>query len=775
MKLRILLFVGLLAFTSWEMSYAQGSLDVKALIEQMTLEEKERVVVGSEMEIPWSEGGSTGVGQVGGEVPGAAGKSLTNKRLGLNTVVFADGPAGVRIDPIRPNESNKTFYATAFPVATMLASSFNLELMKEVGTAFGHEAKEYGVDILLAPALNIHRNPLGGRNFEYYSEDPYLSGKMASYFTQGVQEQGVGVSIKHYAANNQETNRARVDAVITERAMREIYLRGFEIAIKESDPWTVMTAYNKVNGAFASESEELLTTILREEWGFDGFVMTDWFAGTDIPGQLKAGNDLLMPGTPGHKGLIVQAVKDGKMSEEDLNKNVEAILNIYKQTLEFKGYESSGSPDLKASQAIAKKAATEGVILLKNEEGALPLASSAKLALFGVASYETIATGTGSGNVNKAYSISIAQGLENSKQAIHSELQEVYTQYIKKTREDMGPKAWSFGPDKILPEKIWTQEEIAAFVAQSEMGIFTLNRTSGEFYDRQQGYDFYLSQEEQDLIKNISAAYRAEGKKFVVILNIGGVIETQSWKEYADAILLMWQAGQEGGDAVADILTGKVSPSGKLPMTFPNYYMDHYSSRNFPGRELVDNPYPSPFDAVESEVIYEEGIYVGYRYFETFDVGVSYPFGYGLSYTQFEFSDLKAAMTDEGELTLKCKVRNTGSKAGKEVAQVYVSSPDGKLEKPAKELRAFAKTQSLKPGKSETLIFELNAKDLASFDSATSTWILEKGIYTISIGGGLHDLQLSDSVVLKSGLEVMKTSKSMAPKREIDVLTKRKD
>ncbi|WNH09078.1 glycoside hydrolase family 3 protein [Thalassobellus suaedae] len=380
--------------------HAQKS--TKELIQKLSLEEKERIVIGSEMEIPWSEGGDTGVGEVGGNVPGAAGKSLLNERLNLPVVVFADGPAGVRINPIRKDTPNKTYYATAFPVATMLASSFNTELMEEVGKAFGHEAKEYGVDVLLAPALNIHRNPLGGRNFEYYSEDPLVSGKMASAFTNGVQSLGVGVSIKHLAVNNQETNRSRINAIVSERALREIYLKGFEIAVKESHPWTVMSAYNKINGEYASESADLLKNILRDEWGFNGFVMTDWFAGEDIPKQIRSGNDLLMPGTPKHKGMIVEAVKNGELKKEDLDNCVEAILNIYQKTPSFLSYEPTGAPDLDRSKLIAEKAAKEGAILLKNEGATLPLSVSEPkdVALFGVGSYKTIAVGTGSGNVN---------------------------------------------------------------------------------------------------------------------------------------------------------------------------------------------------------------------------------------------------------------------------------------------------------------------------------------------------------------------------------------
>ncbi|MAE84525.1 MAG: glycosyl hydrolase [Flammeovirgaceae bacterium] len=746
------------------------NLNTDKLIKKLTIEEKERIVIGSEMEIPWSEGGATGVGEVGGDVPGAAGKSLKNDRLGLPIVILADGPAGVRINPLRPGQPNKTFYATAFPVATMLASSFNTELMDEVGQAFGHEAKEYGVDILLAPALNIHRNPLGGRNFEYYSEDPLLSGKMASAFTQGVQSYGVGVSIKHFAANNQETNRARVNALVTERALREIYLRGFEIAIKESKPWTVMSAYNKVNNEYASQSKELLITILRDEWGFDGFVMTDWFAGESIVKQLQARNDLIMPGIPAHKGMIQKAIENGEMTEEELNQNVRAILNIYQKTPAFLGYQPTGSPDLGNSKSIALRAAEKGMVLLKNNEQTLPLKSDAEVALFGLASYETIAGGTGSGNVNKAYSISIIEGLENEGVAVSKELEKVYRAYVQAEKDKRPPKTWSFGPDEILPEKVWTKEALDSIAGKSSIGIFTLNRTSGEFYDRKQGYDYYLSKEESDLIKRLSEAYHAQSKKFVVILNIGGVIETASWKDQTDAILLMWQAGQEGGNAVAKVLKGAVNPSGKLPMTFPVQYMDHYSSKNFPGRELEDNPYPSPFNAVKSEVIYEEGIYVGYRYFDSFDVPVSFPFGFGLSYTDFEFSDLETSMSEDGTLQVSCKITNTGKEAGKEVVQLYIGSPQTSLDKPDHELRAFVKSKLLAPDESLEISFTLTAKDYASFDTDQTAWVLNSGVYTISVGNAINQLPLTREVKLEKEVLVLETTQSMLPGREIDVL-----
>ncbi len=743
---------------------------IENLINKLSLEDKERLVVGSEMEKNNNMTQEAGVGETEDKVPGAAGTSLPIPALGNKKVVLADGPAGIRINPKRATNPDKEYYATAFPVASMLASSFNKPLLYEVGERFGDEAKEFGVDILLAPGMNIHRNPLAGRNFEYYSEDPVLSGYLGVSFTKGVQSRGIGVSLKHFVANNQETNRSRVNAIIGERALREIYLRGFEIAVKNSDPWTVMSAYNKVNGQYASESYTLLNIILREEWGFNGFVMTDWFAGEDPIAQLKAGNDLLMPGVPENKGAIVAAVKSGELSETQLNKNVRSILNIYTKTPTFLNYKASGSPDLEKSSSVALKAAIEGCVLLKNENKTLPLNHNVNIGTFGVASYETIAVGTGSGNVNMKSVVSLVDGLEHHCK-ISTDTKNAYAKYLKEYKENTPEKAWSFGPDPHIPEKQWEIDELQYIVKQTNIGVFTISRTSGEFYDRKQGADFYLTEREQKLLQDLSNAYHDADKKLVVVLNIGGVIETNSWKHYADAILLAWQPGQEGGEAIAQLLTGKENPSGKLPMTFPIKYMDHYSSKNFPGDELEDNPNPNPFQGVKSEVIYEEGIYVGYRYFTSFDVPVSFPFGYGLSYTQFEFKNLEVQQLDNGFLNITCEVKNVGATAGKEVVQLYVSSPNGLLEKPSIELREFDKTKILAPGATQKVAFKLAPKDYASYSSKEKAWVLEAGKYQISVGNSSSNLELSQEIVLSDFRIVEKIKAVLTPNKPIDELT----
>lgn len=719
-----------------------GKSSLDEVIGAMTLEEKAHLVVGTGM--AGFSGDSAVIGATRKLVPGAAGTTYPIERLGIPAVVLADGPAGLRIDPKR--EDSATYYCTHFPIGTLLASTWDQELVESVGQSIGNEVLEYGADVLLAPALNIHRNPLCGRNFEYYSEDPLVSGKIAAAYVRGVQSNGVGTSIKHFAVNNQETNRMATDAHVSPRALREIYLKGFEIAVKESAPWTVMSSYNYLNGVYTSENKELQTTMLRDEWGFKGMVMTDWFGGKDAVAQMVAGNDMLQPGLPKQYEAIVKGVQDGALDEAILNQNVKRILEMILQTPHFKGYKYSNKPDLKAHAAVTRQSATEGMVLLKNDNGALPLAADVKnVALFGCTSYDFIAGGTGSGNVNRAYTVSLLDGLKNAGYVVDEALKNSYEAYLKTEKERLSKdkKEW-FMPDTRPAEMAVSAQVIREQAAKADVALVTLGRTSGEFLDRMVA-DFNLTKEEQNMLKAVSDAFHAAGKKVVVVLNIGGVIETASWKSVPDAILCAWQAGQEGGNSVADVLSGKASPSGKLTMTFPVKFEDAASSDNFPidmrvSTDLMNKGGKKNDVKNVDYTNYEEDIYVGYRYFDTFGKQVSYPFGYGLSYTTFAY-DKAAVKADNGVYTVSVEVKNTGKVAGKEVVQLYVSAPDVAANKPEKELKAFAKTKELKPGEAVVVTLKVNADDLASYDEAASAWVVTPGNYKFLVGASSRDIK----------------------------------
>lgn len=768
-----------------------GKASLKDVIKAMTLEEKASLVVGTGMsfDIPDSilkkfpngqnpfapPPGQPVVGQSQNLVPGAAGTTVNIPRLGIPSMVVADGPAGLRISPTRRGESN-TYYCTAFPVGTLLASTWDKDLIYKVGQAYGNEVKEYGVDILLGPGMNIHRNPLCGRNFEYYSEDPLVSGKIAAAMVNGIESQGVGTSIKHFAANNQETNRNSVNTIVSERALREIYLEGFRIAVEESQPWTVMSSYNLINGTYASESEDLLTKILRNDWKFKGYVMTDWFGGKNAVAQMKAGNDLLMPG-PMQVKEIIEAVKAGKLQESILDRNIERILNILVETPRFKGYKYSNKPDLKAHAQITREVATEGMVLLKNDKAALPLTSN-KLAVFGTTSYEMVIGGTGSGDVNEAYIVSLIDGLKNNGFTVNDPLRQTYLNYIKEARANQpkptNPIMLFMNVKMPVAEMPLDKSIVEKTVEENDAAIFTIGRNSGEGGDRTIENDFNLTPTEKNALELVTNAFHAKGKKVIVVLNIGGVIETASWKHIPDAILLAWQPGQEAGNSIGDILAGKANPSGKLATTFPVTYEDVPSSKNFPGIELPDTIKKqeggmSFMRGKPAKVVYEEGIYVGYRYYNTFGVKPSYEFGYGLSYSQFEYSNLKlSSKAFNNKITITVDVKNGGSKAGKEIVQLYLSSPAQNLDKPERELKGFAKTKTLQPGESQTLTFELTSRALASFNPATSAWEAEAGSYKVNIGASSTDIRLSDTFNLSKQLTVVKDSKALVASEKIN-------
>ena len=624
-------------------------------------------------------------------VPGAAGMTRSVPGFGIPAIVLSDGPAGVRIEPKRRG-TDKTFYCTGFPIGSLLASSWNTELVEKVGSAIGEEALAYGVDVMLAPGMNIQRNPLCGRNFEYYSEDPLLSGLMAAAYVRGIQSQGVGACLKHFAANNQETNRFWNDAQVGEEALREIYLKNFELAVRQARPWTVMASYNRLNGVHTQEDKWLLTDVLRREWGFEGLVMTDWTGRRNTASQILAGCDLMEPGSRSQIRELVRKVKKGELSEESLDICVRRVLELVVKTPTFKGHKPSLAPDLAAHAQVAREAAEEGIVLLQNRSGVLPLATDKRIALFGVGSYQLLPGGTGSGHVHRPYVVNLDEGLASEGFALCEPLSRLYAWHLKKHRPRKSLLSGMLGSPAV-PEMPVERKVIAAVAESADAAIVTISRQAGEGGDRHLNDDFLLSGPEKRMLSDICAVFHGQGKPVVVVLNVGGVVETASWKDLPDAIVLAWQPGQEGGNALARILSGRVCPSGRLPVTFPADYFDLPSASHFPyahkgrasiaggrekGRQVENVGY----------TVYAEGLDVGYRYFLKPDAPeVSFPFGHGLSYTTFEQSEL----VFDGD-RVRVTVKNTGSVPGKEVVTVMTPL-----------LRAFGKTCLLQPGESETL------------------------------------------------------------------------
>ena len=776
-KMVLTMAVGALSATMTAQTAPQlNANNIEEVIKAMTLEEKAQLLVGG------GNDGFVGSGAMLGHqkkfVPGAAGTTVAIPRLGIPATVQCDGPAGVHIDAHREGDS-RNYYATGFPVGTCLASTWNTDLVRKVGEAIGNETLEYGCDVVLGPGMNLHRNPLCGRNFEYYSEDPVVTGLIGTAFVLGVQSQGVGVSAKHFAVNSQESDRTRVDERLSQRALRELCLKGFEMMVRKSNPWTIMSAYNKINGIYAQGNKDLLTNILRDDWGYKGIVETDWIGKReDLPveQEVAAGNDLMMPGYPAQVEDIVNAVKSGKLDVNDVDRNVRRMLEYIVKTPRFKGYKYSGEPDLKAHAAITRQSSTEGMVLLKNN-AALPIRGLKTVALFGVNSYDFMSGGLGSGAVNVGYSVDMVTGLKNIGVATTPQLTEIYQNYVKyakaKLKADKNPMMWFLdqGQPKLDEIEI-TERCVANEEPKADAAIITIGRQAGEGMDRQINGEFNLSKTEQDMIFRVSDAFHAKGKKVIVIINSGSVMETASWRDRVDAILVAWQPGIEGGNSVADILTGKVNPSGKLTMTWPIAAVDHPSTANF-AKEYDMYTYKNMEGWGKGNIPgvdfsnHEEDIYVGYRYFDTFKKDVAYPFGFGLSYTTFEMG--KPSVKANGKnIEVSVTVKNTGKVAGKQVAQVYVTAPKGAYEKPAKELKAFGKTRELKPGESQTLKMTLEKRDLASFDEANSQWKVDAGNYLFQVGTDVESIK--GTATLKVAEYTEKTSSACAPNVQLNYL-----
>ena len=664
-----------LGFLFCSLGSAGGSLrlaedNIDEIVKQMSPREKAMLLVGCESLV--SKDSLTVY------VPGAAGYTKAFPQYGIPSTVMADGPVGVRIFPIKVD--GKRHYCTCFPSSTLLASTWDTQLVETQAGAMGEEAAVYDVDVILTPGINIMRNPLCGRNFEYFSEDPVLSGLMGAAMVNGVQSRGIGTSLKHFVANNQQVNKLNNDSRIPVKALREIYLKGFEICLQHSNPWTVMSSYNKIGGILTQSNAELLRTVLREEWGYDGLVVSDWYGKRNSPEQLEGGTNLLMPGEKAQLEEIEAGIESGALSMEVIDDAVKHILDYVVKTKAFRKDIHAALPDLEQHAALSRSVAGQGMVLLKNDSCVLPLKGIKNISLFGATAYHSIAGGGGSSNVNKSHIVDISTGLEQVGFVLDSSLKDLYTKYN--------------------------------------------------------------AYQEAVLIDKVCEEFHARNKKVVVLLNIGGVVETASWKNKPDAILSVWFPGQECGHAVADVLTGTVNPSGKLPMTFPVRYSDIPSSKNYPivGETLSGKN----FDYTS----YEEGVWVGYRYFTTVNKAVSYPFGYGLSYTEFLYSE-PSVKKEKGRWVAKIKVTNVGAAEGHESVQVYVGAENRASENPLRELKAFGKTKLLKPGESEILTMNFTDYDLAHFDEPSSSWVLEKGLYKVSFGASCEDIRSVRDIKVK--------------------------
>ncbi len=784
------LFIGVLAIVTSQIilqSCAKkqqpqlGKDPIENVIADMTPEEKIGMTVGDGKFLPAGDAKSTEQGL--GIIIANQNSKLVVPRLLIGSSALTDGPSGINRDP-HPAGAKEYSYTTAFPTSTCLAATWNTEMLEKVGKALGNEVLEYDYDVILMPALNLHRNPKCGRNFEYYSEDPLLSGKSAAAMVNGLQSNGIGATLKHFLANNQETNRRTYNAVVSQRALREIYLRGFEIAVKEGKPKAIMTSYNKVNGYYTAETPELLNDIVRQEWKFNGVFMTDFDGYGSAVAKVRAGNNMLMGGNMEEVKELAAALNDKTLDESTLGKNLVYNMQLKVNSPRSKGYQPSLKPDLEAHAKVAREAATEGMVLLKNEKNTLPFDGVKTVAVFGKISYYLIEAGTGSGGIrSNKYAISVNEGLKAAGFQVVKDLENTYTTFIAGIIEqNLVPdyfnnpvmlanngikdgKAPAHFKKRLIPfheEMVMTKEQIEKQVPNSDIAVITLGRSGGEGYEN--GY-FPTSEIELNFVRNVCDTYHAAGKKVVVVLNVGGVCETASWRNYPDAILLAWQPGQEGGHAIADILKGAANPSGKLPDSFPLKFDDVPSAKTFPG-EPAENPINS---------FYSEGIYVGYRYYDSFNVPVAYEFGYGLSYTTFEYADLKlssASFSDKMKVTVM--VKNTGKAAGKEIVQLYLNAPSLEIEKPVHELKGFAKTQLLQPGESQLLSFELDTRSLASFRSGISSWVADQGDYQVCIGASSKDIRLKASFKVPKDILAEKVHDVMYPNFAMKELSRNK-
>ncbi len=666
--------------------------EITNLIEKMSLEEKAALCTGAS---PWT--------------------TTPIEHLGLPVLTCSDGPHGVRRIADVNNLIATSLPATCFPTASCMASTWNVDLIYAVGQAIAEECITLKVDVVLGPGVNMKRTPLGGRNFEYYSEDPYLAGQMASSFIAGVQSKGVGTSLKHFAANNQETQRLSISSEMDERTLREIYLPAFETAVRKAKPWTVMCAYNKLNGIYCSENHKLLTGILRDEWGFEGFVFSDWGSVHDRVASLKAGLDLEMPGPREERvKAVVEAVRSGELSETVLDESVRRLLGIiFKAAEKPKG----GSFDITEHHTLARRIAADGMVLLKNN-GILPLKDQKRIAVVGLAAKKAHFQGGGSSHINPT-KVDVPF-MELQRAAGNAELS-----YSEGYPSDDGFS-------QILIDVAVRNARIAD-VALLYLALPETKESEG--YDRS---DLDLTLHQVALIKAVTAVQ----PNTIVILNNGAPVVMSEWIDGTAAVLEAWMVGQAGGGAIADVLYGKVNPSGKLAETFPLRLVDTPAHINFPGENGV--------------VRYGEGIFIGYRYYDVKEIPVQFPFGYGMSYTTFDYHNPKVSsqtFRDVDGLTVSVDVTNTGKMAGKEVVQVYVHDHKSELFRPPKELKGFAKVE-LQPGETKKVALELDFRAFAYYHPAYLRWITEDGEFDILIGASSTDIRCIQTVTLQSTMEL---------------------
>ncbi|MFO7682456.1 MAG: glycoside hydrolase family 3 C-terminal domain-containing protein [Chloroflexota bacterium] len=661
---------------------------IQTLITQMTLAEKAALCTGASM---WT--------------------TTPVERLGIPELLVSDGPHGIRRVANVHAVMEKSEPATCFPTASSLAASWDVDLLHEMGQALAAEAIALDVDVVLGPGVNMKRSPLCGRNFEYFSEDPFLAGQLAASLINGIQSKGVGTSIKHFAANNQEFERFSISAEVDERTLREIYLPAFETAVTQSQPWSVMCAYNKVNGAYASEHHRLLTEILKNEWGFEGFVVSDWGAVHDRPAALRGGLDLEMPGPKDSRvQAVIEAVNSGELDEAVLDEAVRRILRIV-----FKAAETpkGGSFDAAAHHALARKVAAEGMVLLKNN-GILPLQNPQHIAVIGRAAQEPHFQGGGSSHINPT-----------QVDVPFKELQKL-----------AGNAELSFAPGYPADDSFQQDliDEATATAQTSDVALLYMalpGFKESEGYDRP---DLDLTKQQVALIQAVTAVQ----PRAVVILNNGSALTMSAWLDGAAAVLEAWMMGQAGGGAIADVLFGRVNPSGKLAETYPLALHDTPAHLNFPGENGV--------------VRYGEGLFIGYRWYDAREQPVLFPFGFGLSYTTFAYSNPHvsgAAFQDVDGLTVWVDVTNTGQRAGQEVVQVYVHDKEARLKRPFKELKGFAKV-ALQPGETKTVTIPLNARAFAYYDPAYKQWITEAGDFDMLIGASATDIRCTVPVTMQS-------------------------